>query len=140
MATRYPKRVGGFRSGLEVELAAQIAAAGHEVRYEDKACEIPYVEPEKVRRYKPDFVLDNGIVVEGKGRFDAEDRTKHLRIRDQFPEIDIRFVFTRSAARISKTSSTTLADWCNKHGFQFADRRIPMEWFDEPPRATHTNE
>ena len=49
----------------------------------------------------------------------------------QHPELDIRFVFSSSRARISKTSATTYADWCRKHGFQFADKSIPLEWIKE---------
>ncbi len=32
------------------------------------------------------------------------DRQKHLLVRDQHPELDIRFVFSRSAAKINKAS------------------------------------
>jgi hypothetical protein len=45
--------------------------------------------------------------------------------------LDIRFVFNYSKSRISKKSSTTYAMWCEKHGFQYADKSIPAEWLKE---------
>ena len=45
------------------------------------------------RLYKPDFVLNNGIIIEAKGWFKARDRVKHLLIQEQYPELDIRFCF-----------------------------------------------
>ncbi|MBZ5882545.1 endonuclease I, partial [Escherichia coli] len=60
-----------------------------------------------------------------------EDRQKHLLINAQHPELDIRFVFSNPKARISKTSQTTYADWCERHGFKYAAKVIPQEWIDE---------
>ena len=122
----------GYRSGLEEELAEQLTQAGVAYSYEEKV--IPYTKPESKHRYTPDFVLPNGIIIESKGRFVTEDRQKHILIKAQHPDLDIRFVFTRSKTTISKTSKTTYADWCVKHGFLFADRRIPAEWLSEPPK------
>lgn len=68
------------------------------------------------------------LVIETKGRFTATDRKKHLLIKAQHPDLDIRFLFQRSASRLSKKSKTTYADWCRKHGFQFADKVVPDEW------------
>lgn len=95
---------------------------------------LPYVVPEKRHFYTPDFLLPNMILVEAKGIFDSTDRAKHLFVKAQFPELDIRFVFTRSAAPINPGSKTTLADWCLKYGYKFADKQIPPEWFNEPPK------
>ena len=46
------------------------------------------------RTYTPDFLLPNGIIIETKGRFTPEDRRKHLLIKKQHPDLDIRFVFS----------------------------------------------
>ena len=61
----------------------------------------------------------------------VKDRQKHLLIKVQHPELDIRFLFQRSKSRISKTSKTTYADWCEKHGFLYCDLHIPKEWLME---------
>lgn len=101
---------------------------------------VPYLIPEKLHKYTPDFLLANGIIVEGKGIFDAQDRAKHLLIQAQHPELDIRFVFSRSKAPITPGSKTTLADWCRKFGFKFSDKEIPASWFTEPGPARHPHE
>lgn len=119
----------GFRSGLEKALAAQIEAAGHTVRFEEK--KIEYEVPSRKAKYTPDFVLDNSIIIESKGRFLTADRQKHLLVKAQHPDLDIRFVFSRSKAPLYKGSKTTYADWCEKHGFLYADKRIPDEWLNE---------
>ena len=94
------------------------------------------VEPED-HKYTPDIILRNGIVIETKGRFAWADQQKHLALKEQHPEIDLRFVFSRSTSGIMskdrKTLKTTCAAWCRKHGFQFAERLIPTEWAFEPP-------
>jgi hypothetical protein len=115
-----------WRSGLEEQIAQELNALGVPFEYEKKV--IRYTPPLKERRYTPDFCLPNGIIIETKGQFVTADRLKHLIIKDQHPDLDIRFVFSRSKSRISKQSQTTYADWCTKHGFQFADKHIPKEW------------
>ena len=130
-----PEEVGkkhGFRSGLEEDVAKQINHECGAVEYE--TTRVDYTIPAKKARYTPDFVLPNGIVIETKGRFLLMDRQKHLLIKAQHPELDIRFVFTNPYARIAKRSKTTYAVWCEKNGFKYAHKRIPIAWFRELPK------
>lgn len=120
----------GFRSGLEEQVAEQLAS--HKVKAEYEAHKVSYLKPARTAKYTPDWVLPNGIVIETKGRFVVEDRQKHILIKQQHPSLDIRFVFSNSKARISKGSKTTYAMWCEKHGFEYADKWIPNAWLDEP--------
>jgi hypothetical protein len=124
--TQHIQLVDGFRSGLEADLAKQLKEAGVTFEYEKER--IPY---QRESKYIPDFKLPNGIIIEAKGRLTSEDRSKMRLVKKQHPELDIRFVFTRSSARLSKSSNTTYADWCNKYGFPFADKRIPTQWLNE---------
>lgn len=126
-----PGFVHGYRSGLEEANAEHLKRLGVHSDYE--SIKIKYTKPERVATYTPDFPLPNGIIAETKGRFVTADRQKHILIKQQFPEKDIRFVFSNSRARISKASKTTYADWCNKHGFIFADKLIPPAWVNEAP-------
>jgi len=119
-------RALGYRSGLEVSVARQLEEAGVDAKYE--AVKIYYTPPQKTRTYTPDWVLPNGVVLESKGLFTSADRMKHLHIQAEHPDLDLRFIFTNSQKTISKTSKTTYADWCRKHGFQFADKEVPQEW------------
>jgi len=117
----------GYRSGLEEKIAAQIESKGLQVDYETPESRISYQK--KPSTYTPDFVLPNGIIIESKGRFLASDRTKHLLIQKQYPEKDIRFVFSNSRQKLSKGAKSTYGEWCVKHGFKYADKLIPEEWF-----------
>lgn len=122
-------RIEGYRSGLEEVIASQLREAGITVEYETE--KIRYVKPARNATYTPDFKLPNGIIVETKGRFVTADRQKHVLIKQQFPELDIRFVFSNSRAKINKDSPTTYGMWCEKYGFKYADKRIPEEWLKE---------
>jgi hypothetical protein len=119
----------GFRSGLEEKVGQQLENLGITVEYE--AQKIKYIEPAKNRTYTPDFVLPNGVIIETKGRFVTADRKKHIWIKEQYPNLDIRFVFQNPNARIYKGAKTRYCDWCDKNKFKYAKGMIPEEWFDE---------
>ncbi len=60
-----------------------------------------------------------------------DDRAKHLLVKAQHPNLDLRFVFSRSKAPLYKGSPTTYAMWCDKHGFKYADKDVPDAWLKE---------
>lgn len=128
-AVKAAGKTTAYRSGLEEKIAAQLEAAGIPVAFEQ--FKLKYIVPQREASYTPDFVLRNGIIVESKGIFDVDDRKKHLLIQEQHPELDIRFVFSSSRAKLYKGSKTTYAEWCEKNGFQFADKLIPATWLKE---------
>lgn len=122
----------GYRSGLEETVAAQIEAAGHPVIYETE--KVGYCVPARNAKYTPDFKLfrkdGTFFYVETKGIFETKDRQKHLLLKEQgAPEV--RFVFSRSKTKINKASPTSYAKWCDDHGFKYADKLIPEDWFNE---------
>jgi hypothetical protein len=123
----------GYRSGLEEKVSEQLNSLQVNFSYETE--KIYYLQPAKKRSYKPDFITikkdGSKLFIETKGRLTASDRKKHEWVKDQNPNLDIRFVFTNSNTKIAKNSKTTYADWCNKHGFIFADKEIPKEWLEE---------
>lgn len=118
-----------YRSGLEERVAKELEDQGVPFKYEE--LRINYLLSEG-RKYTPDFQLPNGIIIETKGRFTAADRKKHLLIQKQHPDLDIRFVFSNPNSKLGKGAKSTYADWCDKHGFQYAKQSIPKEWIDEP--------
>lgn len=136
------RKAVSWRSGLEDQTAEDLAARGVPYRYEEVKLE--YTQPASNHTYTPDFILPNGIVVETKGLFDVDDRKKHKLIRAQFPHLDIRLVFSRSASPLRKGAKSSYGDWCRKHGILFADaptaaqrkrgitQIVPQEWIDEP--------
>ena len=118
----------GFRSGLEVRVAKELQAQGIPYTYEED--KIQYTKPSRLSTYTPDFRIGN-LYIETKGRFMVADRQKHILIKEQHPNIDIRFVFSNPKQRISKSSRTTYAMWCEKHGFLYAKESIPHQWLIE---------
>ena len=124
-----PKLVNGYRSKFEADVAGDLEARGVDFRYEP--FRIKYTKPVKPSTYLPDYVLPNGIFIEAKGYFESADRAKHLIIKEQRPDLDIRFVFQNSNNRLSKTSKTTYGAWAEKNGFKYANKQIPQEWIDE---------
>ena len=119
----------GFRSGLEVVIVESLDSQNCPYLYE--AVQIPYDNPSI---YLPDFVLEaQAIVVEGKGEFKTEDRRKILLVKRQYPDLDLRIVFSHSATRIGKRSKTTYAMWCEKQGIPYADKVVPPEWVEHIP-------
>ena len=118
----------GYRSGLEDDIAKDLKDRGVEFEYEKLKSTWQLLEN---KTYTPDFKLPNGIIIESKGRFVQADRKKHLIIQDQHPFLDIRFVFSNSRSKLYKGAKSTYGDWCNKHGFLYADKRIPDEWLTQ---------
>jgi hypothetical protein len=124
----------GYKSGFEEEIAAQLEKLGIDCKYE--SVKLPYTKPVTKHVYSPDFHLPNLIVVESKGRFTLEDRKKHILIRDQYPDMDLRILFQNPNGKINKGSKTTYGMWCDKHNIKWAKRGpkgdpIPKEWLDE---------
>lgn len=117
-----------YRSGLEKEAAAFLTERQKVVEYEKLKIEW---EDLAYRTYTPDFELDNGIIIETKGLFSADDRRKHLAIQEQHPTLDIRFVFSNANAKLYKGAKTRYCDWCDKHGFLWSHRIIPENWLTE---------
>lgn len=87
-----------------------------------------YVIPARKTRYTFDFLLPNGIIIETKGRFVSADRKKHKIIKDQFPDLDLRIVFSNPNSKIGKRSKTTYAMWCDSLDIPYAAKEIPAEW------------
>ena len=95
----------GYRSGLEEDISIELIEKGVQFTYEK--LKISWLDS-KTRTYTPDFVLlDNGIIIESKGRFTSEDRRKHKEIKKQYPDLDLRFVFTNSEQSYTRTLRAT---------------------------------
>lgn len=141
--SRLYRRAGGgkalnsrYRSQLEERIANQLiqALGADKLRYE--SCRITYTRPETFHAYTPDFILPNGIVIEAKGYFPAEDRGKYLNIRRSNPGMDLRFVFSRASTPTRKGAKSTYGDWADRHEFIYAEKHIPPSWYREPINPT----
>ena len=119
----------GYRSGFEHKVSEKLTE--NKVKFGYETTQIKYIKPETHHKYTVDFTLPNGILVETKGRWVLEDRKKHLLIKEQHPELDIRIVFQNPRGKIRKGSKTTYADFCDKHEIPWAEKEIPQEWMLE---------
>lgn len=120
----------GFRSKLEVIVNQQLVDSKVPFSYEGPLNKIKWTKPETQHIYLADFLLANGIIIEAKGRFTTEDRKKHLWIKDQYPILDIRFLFSNANNRLRKGSPTSYALWCDRNGFDWADKVVPTRWLE----------
>ena len=131
--TRQRAIANGWRSGLEESLAADLRSKGVEFEYEEH--KIEYLVPERRAKYTPDFYVYTRsgklIIIESKGRFVTANRQMHLLVKQQYPDLDLRFVFSNPNQKISKQSKTTYGMWCEKHGFLYAAKVVPQEWINE---------
>ena len=114
-----------FRSDLEGQVADQL----------DKQCVKYRFEPHWIRyqiekKYKPDFLLPNGILIEVKGWFKFDDQRKHKLIKSQYTELDIRFVFQKINNKVQGGMFTN-KEWCEKYDFKFAESIVPNSWIHE---------
>jgi hypothetical protein len=116
-----------FRSNSEYNAYCFLKENKVSFKYEKLIINYEWLESKK---YIPDFVLSNGVILEVKGRFVLEDRKKHLFVRKQCPQYDIRFVFDNPNRKLYKNGKMTYATWCEKHGFKYckASSGIPIEW------------
>ena len=132
-----------FRSGIESTIADQLTREKIDYRYEPVDGKLAYTVPASKHSYLPDFYIKTRsgktIIIEVKGIWVYQDRMKHLLLRKQHPDLDIRFVFSNARNRIRKGSKTTYADICEGHGkgmfkdmiWQYSNKTIPKGWFDE---------
>lgn len=107
-------------------MAAWLEERNIPVKYEQTT--LTYTVPATQHKYTPDFELPDGTFIETKGYFDTEDRQKHLHVKASNPGVKIRFLFTRAHEPIYKGSKTTYAMWCDKHGYEWAEKTVPEAW------------
>jgi hypothetical protein len=71
--------------------------------------------------------LENGTIIETKGRFTAADRRKMVAIQRGHPNLDIKMLFMRDN-KIHKRSDTYYSDWCMENNYDFSIGEVKEEW------------
>jgi len=127
-AARYrskPRRdLEGYASQFELDTANDLARRGVDYRYEGNPLpfEIPCL-------YVWDFQLPNGVIVETKGYFDADDRRKMREVKRAHPTLDIRLLFMKASNKIGRGArSMTYGEWATRNGFCWAEGTVPDTW------------
>ncbi|MDC8773562.1 PDDEXK family nuclease [Roseateles albus] len=117
-----------FKSTLEEKFHQSFALPYEQSRFAYKV----------VHHYTPDWCLAPNHFIETKGRWESADRSKLKAVIAQNPHIKIVMVFQNSKTKLNKKSSTTYADWCDKHQityFQFGTPELTQyiaQFIDEP--------
>jgi len=133
-----------YRSGFEKTVAASLSSRGISFKYES-IC-LPFRKPSRITKklkelhnlpadytsetlhtYTPDFILENGVVIEVKGRFTSAMRTIMLNVIKWNPELDIRMCFQRDN-KLHGGSKSHYSDWCKQHNILYCVGKIPSEW------------
>ncbi len=105
------------KSKLEIKLSEILNNTGVTWAYE--VTKIPYTIPESDHQYTVDFTLSNGLLIEGKGYLsDHKERYKYVLIKEQHPDIDLRFVFD-NPNKLCGGTKMTHAKWAEKYGFRY---------------------
>ena len=154
----------GFRSGFEVAFSKELEAIGVKHEYESDKCVFNYFKPVvkgglldkkgnplpppagsrivQWKVYTCDFVLfkpDGSLLyIETKGRFMSSDRSKHRLLKKQFPDVDLRILFSDNG---KVSAGTRNMDWAAKYDIPAAlivkptktrsGKYIPREWLSE---------
>jgi len=145
-------KVGKFDSRLEKANNNVLVKSGLEFGYNEGPCCIDYVikqrhsscsncgstDINKAHSYTADFWFHSKsgklIIVECKGggySWTSETRTKHLAVKKQYPDMDLRFIFSNKNSKISKRAKTSNAKWCSRQGFLCESKLIPRRWLAE---------
>ena len=123
-----------LKSGLEEVIYNYLK--DNKVHFVYEGMKIKFELPTQKKSYTPDFPINDRFIVEAKGAFNSADRKKHKLIREQHPELDIRFIFSNSKTKIGKKSLTTYGKWCELFKFKFhciqsTKIPFPQEWLNE---------
>ncbi len=116
-----------FKSKLEVKAWKLLKKNFPSVKYEPDV--IGYIQPEKSRKYNPDFKMAKNVYIEAKGKLDLATRQKMVWFKECNPNVVIIFLFMNPANRITKKSKTTYGAWATKEGFLWLDFR--KDWITQ---------
>jgi len=112
-----------LKSGFERTIVANLNMRKVEHTYEE--LRLPYTLNGE---YRPDFVIKStGIIVEAKGYLDRDSKRKMVAVKQQHPDLDIRFLFMYADKKMPG-SKQTHAQWATKNGFKWAEGEIPDDW------------
>lgn len=121
-----------FRSKFEEHIWDIALKNKKKLEYEPKAPKIRYNIP---YFYLPDYRLPNGIYIEAKGYLRPRDRTKMRKVKEQNPDLDIRFVFQNARQRLTKSKNSEMYwQWAERLGYRWSEGTIPLEWWREKKR------
>lgn len=118
----------------KLELKFEDILKENKIEYGYEVTKIPYIVPESKHVYNVDFTTTNGIQWEVKGWLsDHTERQKYILVKQQHPEIDLRFVFD-NINKLCGGTKYTHKTWCEKQGFKYCsvrDTDTIQQWIKE---------
>lgn len=128
------------RSKLELKFEDILIANNAEYGYEVTV--IPYIVPESNHKYTVDWSLLNGPLIETKGYLsDHQERTKYVLLKQQYPELDLRFVFD-NPNKLCGGTKYSHAKWADKYGIRWCsikDVEQIQQWINESAATVKKN-
>lgn len=103
-----------YRSKFESRFANLLNS--NEVKFHYEQDKVKYILENK---YNPDFKLGPNFYLETKGLFTSADRRKMKAVIEQNPNITFVMIFQDPNKKISKSSKTSYASWCDKNGIEW---------------------
>lgn len=105
----------GFRSAWEANIARVLNSKQISWRYEEETYELQppkYYEKEgKVLFYMPDFILEDGTIIEVKGFWDNRSKVRVSQFMEQYPNEKYVVIDTDIYRCISKKYKDTIPNW-----------------------------
>ena len=103
----------------KLELKFEEILKDYTIEYEYEVTRIPYVVPQSNHVYTVDWTLINGLLIETKGYLsDHKERYKYVLLKEQHPDLDLRFVFD-NPNKLCGGTKMTHAKWAEKYGFKY---------------------
>jgi hypothetical protein len=126
-----------LRSRLEQTFATILE--DNKIPYEYEAVKIAYTIPESEHVYTVDWSFPNKpILIESKGYLsDYKERHKYVLLKEQHPDMDLRFVFDNPKKLCGGTKMTHGA-WAEKYNFPYCSIKevhTIKEWLSEKEKA-----
>lgn len=101
----------------KLELKFEEILLENKAEYDYEVTVIPYTVPESQHKYTVDWTLLHGPLIETKGYLsDHQERNKYVLLKQQYPDLDLRFVFD-NPNKLCGGTKYSHAKWADKHGF-----------------------
>ena len=104
------------------------------VPFNYEVTKISYTVPESKHTYTVDWTVNDKMLLETKGYLsDHTERNKYILIKQQYPNIDLRFIF-ENPNKLCGGMKQTHAEWATKHGFKYCsikDYETIERWVNE---------
>lgn len=126
----------------KLELKFEEILKDFEVEYDYEVTKIPYTIPESKHTYTVDWTLLNGMLLETKGYLsDHQERYKYVLLKQQHPDLDLRFVFD-NPNKLCGGTKMTHAKWAEKYNFKWCgikDVEQIHSWVKERDEASRNS-